>query len=167
MDDVSSKKENKKNPPVKRYMKDIDIFFGLSEVQLIDAYKYMLTTRLMDDRTENLIKQGKATFLIAGSGHEAVQVATAMAMKPGKDWFFTYYRDDALGITLGLLPEDILRHRLGKATDSFTGGRQMPTHLGSKALRMPTASSPTGSQYLQAVGAAMSCVMRKTDEIVY
>lgn len=151
----------------KNFLKDKENFFGLSEIQLIEAYKNIITTRLLDDRTEKLIKQGKATFLISGSGHEAVQVAVAMAMKPGKDWFFTYYRDDALAVTLGITPEQILQHRLGKATDSFTGGRQMPTHLGSKPLRMPTASSPTGSQYLQAVGAALSCALRNSDEIVY
>lgn len=156
-----AKKQNSK------FIKDKDNFFGLSETQMLDAYKYILMTRFMDDRTENLIKQGKAAFLISGSGHEAVQVATAMAMKPGKDWFYTYYRDDALGLTLGLTVEEILQHRLGKATDSFTGGRQMPTHLGSKKLRMPTASSPTGSQYLQAVGTALSSFLRNTDEVVY
>ena len=150
-----------------KFMKDKDNFFGLSETQMVDAYKFILMTRLMDDRTENLIKQGKAAFLISGSGHEAVQVAAAMAMKPGKDWFYTYYRDDALGLTLGLTVEEILQHRLGRATDSFTGGRQMPTHLGSKKLRMPTASSPTGSQYLQAVGTALSSFLRNSDEVVY
>lgn len=150
-----------------KFMKDKDNFFGLSETQMVDAYKFILLTRLMDDRTENLIKQGKAAFLISGSGHEAVQVAAAMAMKPGKDWFYTYYRDDALGLTLGLTVEEILQHRLGRATDSFTGGRQMPTHLGSKKLRMPTASSPTGSQYLQAVGTALSSFLRNSDEVIY
>ncbi|MFA7360027.1 MAG: thiamine pyrophosphate-dependent dehydrogenase E1 component subunit alpha, partial [Candidatus Kapaibacterium sp.] len=150
-----------------RFLKEKENFFGLSETQMLDAYKHILMTRLMDDRTETLIKQGKATFLISGSGHEAVQVATAMTMKPGKDWFYTYYRDDALGLTLGLTVEEILQHRLGKATDSFSGGRQMPTHLGSKKLRMPTASSPTGSQYLQAVGSALSSFLRNTDEVVY
>jgi 2-oxoisovalerate dehydrogenase E1 component len=90
-----------------------------------------------------------------------------MAMKGGKDWFFTYYRDNAIGTALGITSKDIFRHIMGKATDSFTGGRQMPMHLGSKELRMPTASSPTGSQYLQAVGAAMSCVYRETDEVSY
>ncbi|MCE1165823.1 MAG: dehydrogenase E1 component subunit alpha/beta [Bacteroidetes bacterium] len=147
--------------------RDRENFYGLSEVQLIDAYKTMVTSRLIDDRMENLIKQGKASFLISGSGHEAVQVATAMAMKPGKDWFYTYYRDDALVLALGITPENIFQHSMGKATDPFTGGRQMATHLGSRELRMPTASSPTGSQYLQAVGTALSCVLRNTDEVVY
>ena len=157
----------KKTNDEKDYLKDIDNYFGLSEVQLIEAYKYMLTTRLTDDRIETLIKQGKAGFLISGSGHEGIQVATAMAMRPGKDWFYTYYRDDALALALGLTVENIFQSTLGKATDPFTGGRQMPSHLGSKSLRMPIPSSPTGSQYLQAVGTALSCVFRNTDEIVY
>lgn len=151
----------------KDYLKDIDNYFGLSEVQLIEAYKYMLTTRLTDDRIETLIKQGKAGFLISGSGHEGIQVATAMAMRPGKDWFYTYYRDDALALALGLTVENIFQSTLGKATCPFTGGRQMPSHIGSKSLRMPIPSSPTGSQYLQAVGTALSCKFRNTDEIVY
>jgi 2-oxoisovalerate dehydrogenase E1 component len=141
--------------------------YGLSDAQLIHAYKSMLLSRFVDDRIDTLIKQGKATFLISGSGHEAIQVACAMAMKGGKDWFFTYYRDNAIGTALGITAKDIFRHIMGKATDSFTGGRQMPMHLGSKELRMPTASSPTGSQYLQAVGAALSCVYRETDEVAY
>ncbi len=140
---------------------------GLTSEEMLHAYKSMLLSRLTDDRIDTLIKQGKATFLISGSGHEAVQVACAMAMEGGKDWFFTYYRDNAIGTALGITPKDIFRHIMGKATDSFTGGRQMPMHLGSKELRMPTASSPTGSQYLQAVGAAMSSVFRKTDEVTY
>lgn len=147
--------------------KNTDYHYGLTEPQLIHAYKSMLITRFTDDRIDTLIKQGKATFLISGSGHEAIQVACAMAMKGGKDWFFTYYRDNAIGTALGISARDILRHTMGKATDPFTGGRQMPMHIGSKELRMPTASSPTGTQYLQAVGAALSCVYRNTDEVTY
>lgn len=140
---------------------------GLTSEEMIHAYKAMLLSRFTDDRIDMLIKQGKATFLISGSGHEAIQVACAMAMEGGKDWFFTYYRDNAIGTALGITPIEIFRHIMGKATDTFTGGRQMPMHLGSKELRMPTASSPTGSQYLQAVGAALSCVYRGTDEVSY
>lgn len=140
---------------------------GLTNEEMIHAYKAMLLTRFTDDRIDMLIKQGKATFLISGSGHEAIQVAIAMAMKGGKDWFFTYYRDNGIATALGITPKDIFRHIMGRATDEFCGGRQMPMHLGSKELRMPTASSPTGSQYLQAVGAALSCVYRNTDEVAY
>jgi 2-oxoisovalerate dehydrogenase E1 component len=149
------------------FHKETEKNHGLTNDEMVHAYKAMLLSRFTDDRIDTLIKQGKATFLISGSGHEAVQVACAMAMEGGKDWFFTYYRDNAIGTALGLTPKDIFRHIMGKATDTFTGGRQMPMHLGSKELRMPTASSPTGSQYLQAVGAALSCVYRETDEVAY
>lgn len=149
------------------FLKETEKNHGLSNEEMVYAYKAMLLTRFTDDRIDTLIKQGKATFLISGSGHEAVQVACALAMKGGKDWFFTYYRDNAIGTALGITPKDIFRHIMGRATDSFTGGRQMPMHLGSKELRMPTASSPTGSQYLQAVGAAISAVYRGTDEVSY
>jgi 2-oxoisovalerate dehydrogenase E1 component len=167
---VKTEKQTKdfpKDGQQKDRSKPVEKYHGLSINQLIHAYRSMLANRMTDDRIDTLLKQGKAAFLIAGSGHEAVQVACAMALTPGKDWIYPYYRDNALGIALGLKPEDIFRHIMGRATDSFTGGRQMSMHLGSKELRMPTQSSPTGSQYLQAAGTAISCVFRKTDEIVY
>ncbi len=152
----------------KEYLKKgVENNYGLSNEKVIHAYRSMLLTRFTDDRIDTLIKQGKATFLISGSGHEAIQVALALAMKAGKDWFFTYYRDNGIATALGMGPEMIFRHIMGRASDPFTGGRQMPMHLGSAELRMPTASSPTGSQYLQAVGAGLSAVFRKTDEVVY
>ncbi len=152
----------------KEYLKmGIENNYGLTKNKIIHSYKSMLLTRFTDDRIDTLIKQGKAAFLISGSGHEAIQVALAMAMEAGKDWFFTYYRDNAIATALGITPEMIFQHIMGRATDPFTGGRQMAMHLGSADLRMPVASSPTGTQYLQAVGAAMSAVFRKTDEVVY
>jgi 2-oxoisovalerate dehydrogenase E1 component len=167
--DKKSKATNGVSKDEKKYsfLKETENNHGLTGEQMVHAYKAMLLTRFTDDRIDTLIKQGKATFLISGSGHEAIQVACAMAMEGGKDWFFTYYRDNGIGTALGITPIEIFRHIMGKATDSFCGGRQMPMHLGSKELRMPTASSPTGSQYLQAVGAAMSCVYRGTDEVAY
>jgi 2-oxoisovalerate dehydrogenase E1 component len=167
MDNSLKIKETKKNKTLPGFKSYKDNYYGLSEIQLIDVYKAMLTSRLIDDRLEIMIKQGKASFLISGSGHEAIQIACAYALKAGKDWFFTYYRDNALGVALGITPEDFFRHMLGKASDPFTGGRQMSMHMGSKSLKMPTSSSPTGTQYLQAVGAAISCKFRNTDEVVY
>jgi 2-oxoisovalerate dehydrogenase E1 component len=160
-------KSREKKPKQNDYLSGLNNFFGLPERRLIDAYKFMLTARTFDDRIETMIKQGKAGFLISGSGHEAAQVAAAMALKPGKDWSFTYYRDTAFGMAMGVTVQDFFRHSLAKATDPFTGGRQMCLHLGSKEFRIPVSSSPTGSQYLQAVGAAKSALIRKTDEIAY
>ena len=84
--------------------------YGLSKDKIVQAYRAMLLTRFTDDRIDTLIKQGKAAFLISGSGHEAIQVAIAMAMQAKKDWFFTYYRDNGIATALGITPEMLFQH---------------------------------------------------------
>lgn len=71
----------------------------------------------------------------------------------------------SFSLALGIKPEEVFLHSLGKADDPFTGGRQMPGHYGSKSLNIPTQSSPTGSQYLQAVGCALASVKLGRDEV--
>lgn len=140
---------------------------GLSKEQLLRAYRTMLLARRMDEKQLILLKQGKCFFHIGGSGHEAAQVAAATALKPGYDWFFPYYRDIGLSLHLGLTPEEIFLAALHRAEDPMTGARQMPSHFGKKELRIITQSSPTGTQYLQAVGVALAAKKEKVDEVVY
>jgi 2-oxoisovalerate dehydrogenase E1 component len=142
-------------------------FVGLSEGQLIAAYTMMLTSRRMDEKMLILLKQGKLFFHIGGPGHEAVQVAAALALKPGYDWGYPYYRDLAFALQFGVTPEEVLMNSMHRADDPSTGARQMPAHYGHRKWRIPTQSSPTGSQYLQAVGTAMGAVKEGTDEVVY
>lgn len=140
---------------------------GLSKEQLLRAYRTMLLARRMDEKQLILLKQGKCFFHIGGSGHEAAQVAAATALKPGYDWFFPYYRDIGLSLHLGLTPEEVFLAALHRAEDPMTGARQMPSHFGKKELRIITQSSPTGTQYLQAVGVALAAKKEKVDEVVY
>ncbi len=140
---------------------------GLDEKKTIDVYRMMLTSRMMDDKTMILLRQGKAFFHIGGSGHEAAQIATARAMKPGHDWAYPYYRDIAFALQYGSTPEDIFLETMHRAGGKSSGGRQMPAHYGDKDLRIVAQSSPTGTQFLQAVGTALGAVKDGTDEVVY
>jgi 2-oxoisovalerate dehydrogenase E1 component len=140
---------------------------GFTKKQIIDVYRKMALSRKLDDKMLILLKQGKSFFHIGASGHEAAQLAAAEMIKPGEDWSFPYYRDGAYCIGLGMTAREQLLSFLAKAEDPNSGGRQMPQHYGHKNLRVVSQSSPTGTQFLQAVGCAMACKLKKTKEVVY
>ncbi len=138
-----------------------------SKETLLEALKLMTLSRAIDEKVSVLIRQGKASFLIAGAGHEATQVAFGKRLKSKFDWAYPYYRDQAVLLSLGVTPQDIMLEMLGKADDPANGGRQMGNHWGHKDFNIPSQSSPTGTQFLQAVGTALAYRKEGENRVVY
>lgn len=134
---------------------------ALSAEELLSAYKTMYESRILDEKMLIMIRGGKSYFHIGCMGHEAVQVACGMAMISGHDYLFPYYRDQALCMALGQTSYECLLAFLARSDDPHGGGRQMPMHYGNRRINVPSSSSPTGTQFLQAVGCSFASMLNK------
>jgi 2-oxoisovalerate dehydrogenase E1 component len=127
---------------------------ALPREDVLDAYRAMVLSRRVDDKEIQLKGQNLAFFQISGAGHEAVLVAASRHLDLRRDWFFTYYRDRALVLALGMTAYETFLASVGAEAGPDSRGRQMPSHWGQRRLHLPVQSSPTGTQCLQGVGFA-------------
>ncbi len=133
----------------------------------IELYRKMLGVYFIEERLKILARQGKVSFHASTRGHEKVQIGTVMLMKPGLDWFFTYYREKAVAYALGMPAKDIFLHMLSREGDPSSNGRNMPEHFSSLDLRLVSGTACTGTKYLIAVGAAKAAKKEGKGAIVY
>ncbi len=140
---------------------------GFSKEKLLKIYKLMFTSRILDDKQLILLKQGKGFFHIGGSGHESAGLGAAISFNHDIDYAYPYYRDQAFCLGWGMSSKDQLLAFLAKNDDPSSGGRQMPQHFGHKELNIVSQSSPTGTQFLQAVGAAFVLKKENKNGVVY
>ena len=139
----------------------------IRESLALDVYRKMLAVFYVEDRLKVFDRLGKCSFHASTRGHEMLQVSMALLLKPGRDWFFTYYRSKALAIGLGLPYRDVFLGMLSREGDPNSNGRNMPEQFSSRELRLVAQTACTGTQFLPAVGMARAVARGGSDEIVY
>jgi 2-oxoisovalerate dehydrogenase E1 component alpha subunit len=145
--------------------KEVTQTFGLKEQQLLEIHYKMLLGRALSVRQRVLQRMGKGPMTFSGEGHEAAQVGSAYALRPGVDWVFPYYRDIAVAVTIGMTARDVLMAFFARADDISSGGRNMPSHFSHPQLRIVSEGAPVGTQAPHAVGAALASKLRGLEEV--
>ncbi len=128
-------------------------------------YRKMLLARAVSIRQRMLQRMGKGAITYSGEGHEATQVGSAYALKPGHDWIFPYYRDVAVVLTVGMTARDVLLSFFARGEDINSGGRNMPSHFSHPGLRIVAEGAPVATQLPHAVGTAFAAKLRGLDEV--
>ncbi|HEU4400512.1 MAG TPA: thiamine pyrophosphate-dependent enzyme [Candidatus Polarisedimenticolia bacterium] len=140
---------------------------GVKPEVFLNLYEKMLRAYYVEEQCRIFVRAGKCSFYASARGHEKVQIAMAMLLSPGKDWFFPYYREKALMVGLGMPLDQIFQGMLSREGDPNSLGRNMSEHFSSRGLRVISPTACTGTEFLIAVGMAKAVKADGRDEIVY
>lgn len=123
----------------------------------ISAFKFMCNAKHMAEILEEN-KEVTSKYVHATSrGHEAIQIALGMQLKP-IDWVSPYYRDDSILLSIGMTPYELFLQVFAKKDDPFSGGRTYYSHPSLKEEDKPKIihqSSATGMQAIPTTGIAL------------
>ncbi|MGQ0829179.1 MAG: alpha-ketoacid dehydrogenase subunit alpha/beta [Bacteroidota bacterium] len=129
----------------------------IPESVLLKAFELMCTAKAMTDLFE-ANKEITAKYVHATSrGHEAIQLALGLQLKP-QDYLSAYYRDDSILLGIGMQPYELMLQLLAKKDDPFSGGRTYYSHPSLRRddmPKIPMQSSATGMQAIPTTGVAM------------
>lgn len=124
---------------------------------LEQAFSHMATAKAMTDLFEANFKEVSKYVHATSRGHESIQIALGMQLTPD-DWLSAYYRDDAMMLSIGMQPYELMLQLLAKKDDPFSGGRAYYCHPSLKdddKPKIPHQSSATGMQAIPTTGIAM------------
>jgi len=124
---------------------------------LAKGYTNLVTAKAMTFLYEENFKLVSKYVHATSRGHEVIQTALGMQLKP-QDYVFPYYRDDSMLLAIGMKPYDLMLQVLAKRDDPFSGGRTYYSHPSLKdddKPKIPHQSSATGMQAIPATGVAM------------
>ncbi|MEO9954110.1 thiamine pyrophosphate-dependent enzyme [Nonlabens sp.] len=132
------------------------------------GYKNLTTAKAMAELYEENFKTVSKYVHATSRGHEVIQTALGMQLLP-QDYAFPYYRDDAMLLSIGMKPYDLMLQLLAKKDDPFSGGRTYYSHPSLNDIdkpKIPHQSSATGMQAIPATGVALGFHYREslTDE---
>lgn len=130
---------------------------NLGQATLLKAWELMCTAKAMTDIYEEHFKFTSKYVHATSRGHEAIQLALGLQLKP-QDWVAPYYRDDSILLGIGMRPYELMLQLMAKRDDPFSGGRSYYSHPSLRREGMPKIphqSSATGMQAIPTTGLAM------------
>tara|TARA_R110002051_G_scaffold88179_3_gene155408 strand:+ start:25052 stop:27115 length:2064 start_codon:yes stop_codon:yes gene_type:complete len=128
------------------------------------GFQNLVTAKAMTELFEANFKAVSKYVHATSRGHEVIQTAIGMQLKP-QDYAFPYYRDDSMLLAIGMTPYELMLQVFAKADDPFSGGRTYYSHPSLKdddKPKIPHQSSATGMQAIPATGVALGFAYKES-----